>query len=321
MTRPPTTRSPTAPSTTRRWQLLAICVGLFSSSCDTATPLPDASALLDASRDAPSVDAPRPPCAPRDNVLLCGAPLLIAHRGGGALRPEETLAAFANAAALHADVLELDVHSTADGEVVCMHDDTVDRTTNGTGALHGLTLAQVRALDAGYRFTTDRGATFPYRGMGITVPTLAEVLAAHPTAWFSIEIKQTEPNIVDRVLTIVDANRAAGRVVLVSFNDSVVREIRARRPDVVTGMSLAEFVAFAGLRSSVEATYAPPTTISQLPAASVNAEVVARAGRLGVRLHAWTVNDRETMVRLLDLGVHGIMTDDPALLADVLAHR
>ncbi len=254
-------------------------------------------------------------------MLLCGAPLLIAHRGGGALRPEETLPAFANAAALHADVLELDVHATADGEVVCIHDDTVDRTTNGRGAVRGLTLAGIRALDAGYRFTTDGGATFPYRGAGVTVPTLAEVLAAHPAAWFSIEIKQVEPDIVDEVLAVVDASGAASRVVLVSFHDAVVREIRARRPDLVTGMSLGEFVAFARLRPAAEGTYAPPTTISQLPAASVTAEVVARAGRFGVRLHAWTVNDRVEMERLLDLGVHGIMTDDPALLADVLARR
>ncbi|MDO9019355.1 MAG: glycerophosphodiester phosphodiesterase [Deltaproteobacteria bacterium] len=321
MTRSPTSPSRTAPDAGRRLRLVALCVGLLQSSCGTVALAPDASASLDASRDAPPVDAPRRPCVPGDNVLLCGAPLLIAHRGGGALRPEETLPAFANAAALHADVLELDVHTTADGEVVCIHDATVDRTTNGTGAVRGLTFAELRALDAGYRFTTDGGATFPYRGRGITVPRLAEVLAAHPTAWFSIEIKQLEPGIVDAVLAVVDASGAASRVVLVSFHDAVVREIRARRPGLVTGMSLGEFVAFARLRPGAEESYAPPTTISQLPADSVTAEVVARAERFGVRLHAWTVNDRAAMERLLDLGVHGIMTDDPALLADVLARR
>lgn len=318
MTRSRTGRSETAPGAGRRWWPVAACV-LLQSSCHDAAPSPDASAR--ASSDASRVDAPALPCAPSDNVLLCGAPLLIAHRGGGALRPEETLPAYANAAALGADVLELDVHATADGQVVCIHDDTVDRTTDGTGAVRRLTLAQVRALDAGHRFTTDRGATFPYRGMGVRVPTLAEVLAAHPAAWFSIEIKQAEPDIVGEVLRVVDAGGAAGRVVLVSFHDAVVREIRTRRPELVTGMGLAEFVAFAQLRPAAEGTYSPPTTIAQLPAASVTPEVVARAGRFGVRLHAWTVNDRPTMERLLGLGVHGIMTDDPALLADVLARR
>ena len=280
------------------------------------------SATPDATPDAPApVDAARGPCMPADHVLLCGAPLLIAHRGGGALRPEETLPAFATAAALGADVLELDVHSSADGEIVCMHDDDVDRTTNGTGPVHALTLAELRALDAGYDFTPDGGASHPYRGMGITVPTLAEVLAAHPSAWFSIEIKQTSPDIVDEVLTVVDASGSASRVVLVSFSDAVVAEIRARRPDLATGMSLAETLAFANLRPGSEATYVPPTLIAQIPQGSVTADVVTRAERFGVRLHAWTVNDRPTMQALLDLGVHGIMTDDPALLADVLGGR
>lgn len=202
-----------------------------------------------------------------------------------------------------------------------MHDDTVDRTTDGTGRVHDLTLAELRALDAGYRFTRDDGATFPYRGMGVRVPTLAEVLTAHPTAWVSIEIKQREPGIVSEVLAVIDAADAADRVVVVSFADAVVAELRERRPELVTGMSLSEGAAFATLTPAREATYVPPTTIAQLPAGSVTEAIVARADRFGVRIHAWTVNDREEMERLLDLGVHGIMTDDPALLADVLEGR
>ena len=199
----------------------------------------------------------------------------------------------------------MDVHTTADGHVVCLHDETVDRTTDGTGAVHGLTLAEVRALDAGYRFANDGGETFPYRGQGITIPTLEEVLAAHPTAWLSIEIKQTEPDIVADVIAVLDANDAASRVVLVSFDDDVVAAVRAMRPDIVTGMSAGEMSVFAFLRPGQEATYVPPTTIAQLPHALVTPEVIERA----------------TMESLLDLGVHGIMTDDPALLADVLATR
>lgn len=268
--------------------------------------------------DVPARDAPPPPCGPTGHVLLCGDDLLIAHRGGGDLRPEETLVAYEHAAALGADVLELDVHSTSDGAIVCLHDDTVDRTTDGTGAVHGMTLAEVQALDAGYRFTTDGGATFPYRGTGVTVPTLREVLEAHLGAWFSIEIKQTEPDIVDPVIAVVDAAGAQDRVVLVSFSDTVVAAIRARRPELVTGMAAGEMAQFLALRPASEARYVPPTTIAQLPASSIDAEVVARAARFGLRLHVWTVNDRAEMERLIGLGVHGIMTDDPALLAEVL---
>lgn len=262
-----------------------------------------------------------PGCEPADNVLLCGAPLLIAHRGGGRLRPEETLSAFAHAAELGADVLELDVHTTADGQVVCLHDDTVERTTDGSGSVHALTLAEVRTLDAGYRFSPDGGSTFPYRGQGITIPTLAEVLEAHPSAWVSIEIKQSEPPMVDAVLEVLDATGAASRVVVVSFDDAVVADVRARRPDIVTGMGAAEMAELLLLRPGREADYAPATTLAQVPSASVTPEIVERAARYGIRLHAWTVNDRAEMDALLDLGVHGIMTDDPALLAEVLSAR
>lgn len=301
------------------WRALAlVTLALACAACESTVPsAPDASAV-DSSVTA---DAARPPCAPADNVLLCGEPLLIAHRGGADERPEESLLAFEHAAAVGADVLELDVHTTLDGEVVCLHDDTVDRTTDGVGRVHELTLAQVRALDAGYRFTTDGGATFPYRGMGVGIATLSEVLAAHPTAWFSIEVKQTVPDMVDEALAVVDASGAANRVVLVSFSDAVVAEIRARRPELVTGMGAAEMLAFLRLNSATEARYSPPTTVMQLPANRVDAAVVARANRLGIRVHAWTVDDRATMETLLELGVHGLMTDDPSLLADVLAAR
>jgi glycerophosphoryl diester phosphodiesterase len=237
------------------------------------------------------------------------------------MAPEETLPAFENAASLGADVLELDVHSTADGEVVCLHDDSVDRTTDGTGAVHGFTLAELQAFDAGYHFSPDGGATYPWRGMGVTIPTLAEVLDAHPDAWLSIEIKQTTPNIVDPVLAVLDATGAADRVVVVSFNDDVVLEVRQKRPSMLTGMALGEMIELNGVSDETEPSYQPPTRIVQPPAATVTAEFVARANRLGLRLHAWTVNDRTEMERLLDLGTHGIMTDDPALLAEVLAAR
>lgn len=256
-----------------------------------------------------------------DNRLLCDAPLSFAHRGGGALRPEETLAAYEHAAAVGAHVLEGDVHTTADGEVVLMHDDDVDRTTDGKGPIHGFTLAELKKLDAGYRFTPDGGATFPYRGKGLTVPTLGEVLDAHPDAWWTIEIKQLTPGIVDPVIAVLDAKGASERTVLVSFSDDVVLEIRQKRPDILTGMGAGEMLALNGLNEETEPSYVPPTRIVQPPAGMVTAEAMARANRLGLRIHAWTVNDQAEMEKLLDLGVHGIMTDDPALLVEVLAAR
>ena len=102
-------------------------------------------------------------------------PLVMAHQGGKGLRPENTLSAFEHAVALGVDVLEMDIHTTADGAPVVMHDETVDDTTDGTGPLLSFTSAELKELDAGYDWTPDDGQTFPYRGQGITVPTLEEV--------------------------------------------------------------------------------------------------------------------------------------------------
>ncbi|HEX8904757.1 MAG TPA: glycerophosphodiester phosphodiesterase family protein, partial [Longimicrobiaceae bacterium] len=114
---------------------------------------------------------------------LAGAPLLIAHRGGSALAPENTLAAFRRALDWwRADLLEIDVQPTRDGDALVIHDPTVDRTTDGTGHVSAHTVAELRELDAGWRFTPDGGRTFPCRGTGVRLSTLREVLQALPHA-------------------------------------------------------------------------------------------------------------------------------------------
>ena len=107
-------------------------------------------------------------------------PLVFAHQGGEGLWPSNTLFAFQKAVELGADVLDTDMHMTSDGALVLMHDQTVKRTTDSTGAIRDLTLEQIKKLDAAYRFTTDDGQTFPYRGQGISVPTLEELFEAFP---------------------------------------------------------------------------------------------------------------------------------------------
>src|SRR5690606_39178428 len=114
----------------------------------------------------------------------------IAHRGGAALAPENTLAAFRMAVGAWAsDMIELDVRATRDGHCVVFHDATVDRTTDATGAVADFTLDQIRQFDAGHWFTPDGGTTFPFRGRGITVPTIDDVLGALPDTRLTIEVK------------------------------------------------------------------------------------------------------------------------------------
>ena len=124
-----------------------------------------------------------------------GRPLVMAHRGGAGLWPENTMFAFERAAEMGADVIETEIHSTADNNLVLIHDKTVDRTTNGTGPVNSFTLAELKELDAGYKWTTDGGRTFPFRGKGITVPTLEEVFTGLPNIPINIDIKQIAPSL------------------------------------------------------------------------------------------------------------------------------
>ena len=138
-------------------------------------------------------------------------PLLFAHRGASALAPENTVEAFDLAARFGADVLEMDVHMTSDGEVVVLHDATLERTTNGTGQVSAMAYTDLRHLDAGFRFTTATGAK-PFLGRGCTVPRLEEVLRTFPNLGFNIEIKQANPETVPAVLRLLE--RFAPRAVV-----------------------------------------------------------------------------------------------------------
>lgn len=263
-------------------------------------------------------DGPAPPasCGPEDGAL-CGRPRNLAHRGGASLRPENTLAAFANATAIGADVLELDVQLSADGVVMVMHDATVDRTTDGQGAIAALTASELAQLDAGYRFSPDGGATFPYRGTGIGVPTLAAVLASNPAAYFSIEIKDSALT-VEPVLALLAGAGLEDHVVIASFLDSALGKVRTLAPTLLTTLSLGEMVELANLTPDDEAAYVAPGAIAQVPVDQLTADTLARVHRHGLVVQAWTVDDETTMQALLAQGVDGIITDAPDRLQAVI---
>jgi glycerophosphoryl diester phosphodiesterase len=215
------------------------------------------------------------------------------------------------------------VHASADGTVVVIHDDTVDRTTDGTGRVRDQSAAALARLDAGHRFRAPDG-TYPYRDLGIRLPTLAELLAAVPDVPLNIEIKQDEPAIEDAVLATLDRFAARERTLLTAEDGEVMRRIRAAAPDVVTGASAPDVGEFlVRLRDGRLAGYRPPGVALQVPPAFggtqiVNAASVAAAHDLGLEVHVWTINDEAEMERLVALGVDGIMTDFPARALAVL---
>jgi glycerophosphoryl diester phosphodiesterase len=251
-------------------------------------------------------------------------PLVMAHQGGKGLRPENTLSAFEHAVVLGVDVLEMDIHTTADGVPVVMHDETVDDTTNGTGPILSFTLAELKELDAGYDWTPDDGQTFPYRGQNITVPTLEEVFAAFPGMPMNIEIKQAEPSMVATFCQLIRDYERAAQVLVASFDDETIAEFREECPEVATSTSTNETVILYALsRLFLEATYGVPADAAQVPEYRSGLHVLAprfvdAAHNRNLEVHAWTINDDDDLQRMIDLGVDGIITDYPDRLLALL---
>ena len=257
-----------------------------------------------------------------------GWPVSFAHRGASARAPENTLEAFRLAAADGARGLETDVHMTLDGRVVAIHDDSVDRTTNGHGLVRRMTLAELKGLDAGYRFTADGGETFPYRGRGVRVPEIREVFREFPSLAVNIEIKEDQPGVEEALLRVIEEEGAEDRVLVVSGKARPVARFRKlSRGGVRTGASAREIVTFFYLsRLGLEGLLRPPYGALQVPAERRGTRVVTprfldAAHRRGVRVDVWTIDDPEEMRHLLDLGADGIMTNRPEVLQEVLGER
>lgn len=264
------------------------------------------------------------------DLLRPGTFLRTGHRGARGLAPENTLEGFRRAALVGVDLLELDVQLTADDEVVVLHDPTVDRTTDGRGPVATKTLAELQALDAGHAFTTDGGATFPFRGQGVRVPRLEEVLRELPDHGLTIELKRSpRPGLVERTVDLV-RRLAPGRTILASADHGLLRAVRRHAPEQVTSFSgrevrdfyLLSKVRLAGLL------FRSPAKVIQMPlwsdhdhdrGLSLLSPALLRAAHASGRVvQVWTINDPALMRRLIDLGVDGITTDRPDLLAQVL---
>ncbi|MDE3229445.1 MAG: glycerophosphodiester phosphodiesterase [Chloroflexota bacterium] len=267
-------------------------------------------------------EAPRHPCVTHER------PLFFAHRGGSALAPENTLPAFENGVALGADALELDVHYTRDGEIVVFHDETLDRTTSGSGPLAALTLDELRRLDAGYHFTPDGGATFPWRGKGVTVPTLREVYERFPQTRINIEMKVNDAEGERQLARLLLDNGWEDWTMVGSFHTDALRRFRALGEGrLATSASAGEVRGYL-LRVLVRQTRSmrPQYDALQVPEVYSGIRVVSPtsirlAHELGLDIHVWTVDDRPTMERLLDWGVDGLMSDRPDTLAEVYRAR
>ena len=262
----------------------------------------------------------RPTC-PRLFFVNVRRPLVFAHRGGGGLAPENTLAAFDRGLALGADGLELDVHLSRDGVVVVHHDRTLDRTTNLGGAVRDRTAAELARADAGHYFPVGDG--FPYRGQGLGVPTLAEVLRRHRDVPVVIELKVNSRELARGVVDVVRAADAVDRVCLGSVGLRVLRAARELEPAMATSAAREE-VRWALYRSWCRW---PVSRVAyggyQVPEWSGRTRVVsprfieaAHPARLGVQV--WTVDTEDVARRLLGWGVDALITDRPDVIVPVV---
>ncbi|MBX7100917.1 MAG: glycerophosphodiester phosphodiesterase [Myxococcaceae bacterium] len=250
------------------------------------------------------------------------APLHISHRGGAALAPENTLAAFRQAVeTFHTDMLELDVRLTRDGVVVVAHDPTVDRCTDGRGPVNSYSFGELIELDAGHRFTRD-GATFPFRGQGVRIPTLAEVLTTFPEVRVNLEVK--EAAAVEATIETLEKTAAIDRVCLGSEHDAIGERLHALAPGACHFFpkdALANLIL--PLRLGDEPVVDPRYSVLDMPLEwegerLFDARLRDAAAARGLWINVWTIDDPAEMRRCIGEGVGGVMTDRPDLLQAVL---
>jgi len=267
--------------------------------------------------------------------------IAYAHQGGAWEAPSSTLHAIGHALVAGATGIELDVHATADGELVVCHDATVDRTTAGHGAIASFTLAELKQMDFSYWWIPGADVTpgrpagdYPYRGRApgdpaFGIATLREVLEHYPGVVLNLDIKQTAPVVAPYEETLARLLDEFGRVddvIVASFLDQATDAFRGLAPAVPTS---AGTVATAEAWRAAQAGEDLPDIAAvafQVPERQgdlvvVDERFVAAAHRAGKAVHVWTVNDAESMQRLVDLDVDGIISDLPTTLHGVLTAR
>lgn len=253
--------------------------------------------------------------------------LVLAHRGGRGLWPENTLYAFRHATLVGADVLDMDVHYLSDGHFAVIHDDGLERTTNGTGNVIDFSLTELQKLDAGYRWTADNGESFPYRGQGITIPSLAEVFKEFPGYRMNIELKQSVPGIPENLCKLIRQYKMDERVIIASFSTDVIREFRQACPGVATAAATGEATAFFVLYVlHLDKIYHPPAETMQMPGYRKGSTLLTNRFVNTVHAHsmevyAWTIDEPGQMQTMLQSGVDGIITDYPDRLLQVLGRK
>lgn len=251
-------------------------------------------------------------------------PKIVAHRGDSHNYPENTMDAFLSAIELEVDVIETDVHLTKDNKIVIWHDDTLDRNTDGKGKIEDYTYQELLNFDAGYTFTSDNGKTFPFRGKGVKIALLEEVLNRCPNQRFNIDLKTPDIKIVDYYLDVIRKAKAENRICSASFSAQNLKTLRKKAPDLLTSSFTSEVLC-----SIISHFFRIPYSknkrrIMQVPERSSIIRVISPSyvkwmHKYNHVIQVWTINEEEDMRRLLSWNVDSIMSDNPRLLKKVIS--
>ena len=246
---------------------------------------------------------------------------VIAHGNGSALLPGNTLEAGVNALSVGADILEMDIHLTADNHLVVRHDDIIDTTTNGTGAIAEMSLAQIQQYDVGFHKIDYPGLVAP---SGIMVPTLESIFQKMPSSYYIIELKPEETDPADQLCLLIKQYGLQDQVLVGSFYTSVLEYFRDTCPEVPTSLGQSEVIVMVAMSAlGLGHLYSPAGSSVQLPLTYFGIKILtpailAAAHQMNLRVDIWTVNDTTIMRDLIDMGVDGVITDRPDLLRQLV---
>tara|TARA_Y100000758_G_scaffold151796_1_gene107756 strand:- start:744 stop:1619 length:876 start_codon:yes stop_codon:yes gene_type:complete len=252
-------------------------------------------------------------------------PVTIAHQGGNKVYPDESLLAFTNAINMGIQVIELDVHRTKDGIIVINHDRTIDRLTDGTGLIREMSWVELQQVDGAYDWSPD-GLTYPYRGKGIKILSLIEMMDTFPQQLYDIEIKQHDPPLEKDLCDLLRKyGVAADQAIVASFRDETLARFHDICPEVAISLPVNQgTVLYILSRVGLERLLPLDAVVAQLPTTfstklgqlELDRRYIEAFSKGDRQVWVWTVNDSIEMKRLLNMGAHGIITDRPDILMD-----
>ena len=252
-------------------------------------------------------------------------PVTIAHQGGNKVYPDESLLAFTNAINMGIQVIELDIHRTKDGVIVINHDPTIDRLTDGTGLIREMSWLELQQVDGAYNWSLD-GLTYPYRGKGIKILSLIEMMDTFPQQVYDIEIKQHDPPLEKDLCDLLRKyGVAADQAIIASFRDETVARFHDICPEVAISLPVNQgTVLYILSRVGLERLLPLDAVVAQLPTTfstklgqlELDRRYIEAFAKGDRQVWVWTVNDSIEMKRLVKMGAHGIITDRPDILMD-----